>query len=280
MGKSLIATDFPQSKIPDFLSLSLMITCCWFCYNTDIQHLYQHTKHSLPHVLISFTTTLRDRYWFKSRSPGSERPSDSSKITELISDGWELDLGPQRQFQGQPLVSCGACSMYEPTRAHTACSWEKLDLGLEAITGVHLSDLQWPGASLVRGTSYCSEISLCLGWGQPPHRQLPANDWGGRGPSWETWSSSGWLVTLSQAPFDLAQRSFIGRIHSIFLLLFYSRLMAGPLSSAPWSVPGSHFSKDWAYHSLPHSFVLMALWATSSGLGSWQEGGVVGMMRN
>ena len=81
----------------------------------------------------------------------------------------------------------------------------------------------------------------------------------GTGPSWETWSSSGWLVTLSQAPFDLAQRSFIGRIHPIFLLLFFSRLMAGPLSPAPWSVPGSHFSKDWAYHSLPHSFVLTSL---------------------
>ena len=155
---------------------------CWFCYNTDIQHLYQDTKHSFPHVLISFTTTQRDRYWFKPRSPGSERPSDSSKITELISDGWELDLGPERQFQGQLPVSCGACSMYEPTRAHTACSWEKLDLGLEAVTGVHLSDLQCPGALLVQGTSYCSEISLCLGWGQPPHRQLPANDWGWRGP--------------------------------------------------------------------------------------------------
>lgn len=28
-----------------------------------------------------------------------------------------------------------------------------------------------------------------------------------------------------------------------------------PTSPAPWSVPGGHFSKDWAYHSLSQSFV-------------------------
>lgn len=95
----------------------------------------------------------------------------------------------------------------------------------------------------------------------------------GTGPSWETWNPSGWLVALSQAPFDLARRSFIGSIHPIFLL-FYSKLMSGPLSPALRPVsPGGHFSKDWAYHSLSQSFVADALQATSSGLGSWWEGG-------
>lgn len=103
--------------------------------------------------------------------------------------------------------------------------------------------------------------SLSLPWLRPTALQAAPCQWLrvagalGTGPSWETWNSSGWLVALSQAPFDLAQRSFIWRIYPIFLLLFYSRLMAGPLPLAPWSVPGGRFSKDWAYDSLSQSFL-------------------------
>lgn len=94
----------------------------------------------------------------------------------------------------------------------------------------------------------------------------------GTGPSWETWNPSGWLVALSQAPFDLAHRSFIGSIHPIFLL-FYSRLMAGPFSGSlisPWRplLEGLGLSQPFS-----SPLLLMPLQHILPGLGSWWEGG-------
>lgn len=168
--------------------------------------------------------------------------------------------------------------MYEPSRAHTACSWEKLAPGPGSGHGG--APPRPPVTGGIAGLGYQLLLwNLSLPWLRPTALQAAPRQWLRVAealktrPSWETWNPSGWLVALSQAPFDLAHHSFIGSIHPIFLLLFYSRLMAGPLLRLLDQSLAATSQRTGLITAFLSPLLLMPLRATCSGLGSWWEGG-------
>lgn len=168
--------------------------------------------------------------------------------------------------------------MYEPSRAHTACSWEKLAPGPGSGHGG--APPRPPVTGGIAGLGYQLLLwNLSLPWLRPTALQAAPRQWLRVAealktrPSWETWNPSGWLVALSQAPFDLAHHSFIGSIHPTFLLLFYSRLMAGPLLRLLDQSLAATSQRTGLITAFLSPLLLMPLRATCSGLGSWWEGG-------
>lgn len=125
---SLIATDFSDGKIPDFLSLVFnncaLLILLQGCVRISIVHSTLHqvrSFHSSPHCEIGDTS--------KSRNWGSERLGDSSKVTGIVTvrDSGLNHPEPRCQFPGH----------IPPCHMDLLCVWAKL--------GLHSSFKREPG---------------------------------------------------------------------------------------------------------------------------------------
>lgn len=202
---------------------------------------------------------------FKSRNQGSERLGDSSKVTELISDDQELDLGPQCQFQGTaPHVMWHLLCVWTMQGPHSLFMRET---GHGPESGHGGAPSRPPATRGIAGPGHQLPLwNPSLPWPRSrspqaaPHRWLKVAGALGTAPSWGTWSSSGWLGTLSQAPSGSAQLYHDCEEESIpaSFLSFPQVRGQARLPAAPWSVLVCCFSKAPGYHSLSHSFIANA----------------------